>query len=225
MYAATLLLRLHKLFTECIENMTLNPPPMYQAHVVLIPQPGKHRSHCTPYRPISLLNNDLKIPTKTLDTRLMQILPNLLSIDQTGFMPGKSSDINIRGVFTHLQLPSADSTSRIMAALDIEKAFHSVAWSYMHKVLELMAFGPEFRNWVKLLYSSPTAQIKLGGELSAFLGWEGHVPGMSTLASFICYSDVASGNSSKEGSCSGWNPGRNISGKNSYVRRQAHIIS
>lgn len=87
----------------------------------------------------------------------MQILPNLLSIDQTVLMPGTSTDINIHRVFTHLQLPSAYSTSRIVAALDIEKAFDSLAWSYMHMVLELMAFRPEFRNWVKLLYSSPTA--------------------------------------------------------------------
>lgn len=77
----TLAPRLHKLFADFIENMTLTPS-MYQAHVILILKPGKYRSHCASYRPISLINYDLKILTTILATRLMQILPNLLSIDQ-----------------------------------------------------------------------------------------------------------------------------------------------
>lgn len=51
-------------------------------------------------------------------------------------------------------------------ALDIEKAFDSVAWPYMLPVLETMGFTPEFLKLVQLLYSCPSAQVKLGGELS-----------------------------------------------------------
>lgn len=40
-----------------------------------------------------------------------------------GFMPSKSSEINLRRVLTHLQLPSATQTRRVLVALDIEKAF------------------------------------------------------------------------------------------------------
>lgn len=143
------------------------PPSMYQAHIVLIPKPGKDISLCAFYRPISLLNYDLKILTKILATRLRTILPSLINIDQTGFMPGKSTDINLRRVFTHLQLPPTESSTRVMVTLDIEKALDSVAWPFMSTVLEVMGFGEVFRRWIDILYKDPTAQIKLGGALSA----------------------------------------------------------
>lgn len=66
---------------------------------------------------------------------------------------------------THLQLPSDNSYSRVLVKLDIEKAFDSVNWFYMSAVLEVIGFGPRFRNWIKILYKAPLAQIKLGGEL------------------------------------------------------------
>lgn len=161
MYAPTLAPKLHSLYADYFERMML-PPSMHQAHIVLIPKPGKDHSKCISCRPISLLNYDLKILTKILATRLMKVIPNLLSIEQTGFIPGKSTDINIRRVFTHLQLPSIDSTSRVLATLVIEKAFDSIAWPYMHAVLESMGFRPVFLKWVQLLYLSLKVQIQVG---------------------------------------------------------------
>lgn len=57
-------------------------------------------------RPISLLYYDFKILTKVLVSRVIKILLSLINIDQMDFMPGKSTDINLRRVLTHLQLPS-----------------------------------------------------------------------------------------------------------------------
>lgn len=82
-------------------------------------------------------------------------------------MPGKSTDLNIPRVFTHLQLPSEEQGTRVLVALDLEKAFGSVAWPYMTEVLKLYGFGPLFCEWIQLLYQKPVAQIKLGGTLSS----------------------------------------------------------
>lgn len=96
--------RLCMAFSESYESQSL-PTSMYQAHIILIPKSGKDFKYCASHRPISLLNYALKVLTKVLATRLAKILPSLVSIDQTGFIPGKSTDINLRRVLTHLQLP------------------------------------------------------------------------------------------------------------------------
>uniref|UniRef100_A0A8C4TCL9 Reverse transcriptase domain-containing protein n=1 Tax=Erpetoichthys calabaricus TaxID=27687 RepID=A0A8C4TCL9_ERPCA len=41
---------------------------------------------CASYRPISLLNNDVKILSKALGRRIEKILPSVISQDQTGFI-------------------------------------------------------------------------------------------------------------------------------------------
>lgn len=76
----------------------------------------------------------------------MKILPSLVCIDRTGFMPGKSTDINLHRVLTHMPLPSSTSKSRVLVMLDIEKAFDSMEWAYTAAVLEVMTFGPYFRK-------------------------------------------------------------------------------
>ena len=35
--------------------------------------------------------------------------------------------------------------------LDFEKAFDSVEWKYMYKILEKFNFGPSFQNWLKCI--------------------------------------------------------------------------
>ena len=37
----------------------------------------------------------------------------------------------------------------ILLMLDFEKAFDSIEWNYMHKILKRFNFGPSFQNWVK----------------------------------------------------------------------------
>lgn len=94
-YADLLVSKLHQLFAHCLEAGRL-PDSMYQAQIVLLPNPGKDLTCCSSYRPISLMNYDFKILAKVLANRIMKVLPSLNNIDQTGFMPGKSTDINIQ---------------------------------------------------------------------------------------------------------------------------------
>lgn len=171
-YATLIAPKLLQLYADCKERLSLTSS-MSQAHIVLIPKPGKDKNQCASYRQISLLNYDFKILTKILATRLQKILPSVVNINQTGFVQGKSVDINLRKVFTHIHLPPSETSSGVLVALDIEKAFDLVAWSYMLFVLETMEFGIEFRRWIDILYRSPMAQIKLGGALSSpfAIGW------------------------------------------------------
>lgn len=78
------------------------PRSISEAVVVVLPKPGKNPELCSSYRPISLLNVDLKILSKVLAGCLNSVITALIHPDQTGFMPGRGTDINIRRLLTHL---------------------------------------------------------------------------------------------------------------------------
>ena len=48
------------------------------------------------WRPISLLNVDYKIATKTVAARIAKVLPSLIHEDQTGYIKGRFIGQNIR---------------------------------------------------------------------------------------------------------------------------------
>lgn len=65
---------------------------MMDTNISLILKKGRPSEDCSSYRPIALLNVDRKI----LARRLEQVLPDLISMDQTGFIQGRNSCNNIR---------------------------------------------------------------------------------------------------------------------------------
>ena len=60
----------------------------------------------------------------------------------------------------HQAVPAA------LLSLDQEKAFDRVEWPFLEKVLEQMDFGPSFRRWVSLLYTSVNSAVSVNGHLS-----------------------------------------------------------
>lgn len=50
-------------------------------------------------------------------------------------------------------------------SLDAEKAFHRVAWDYMAEVLKTLGYQDHVLHFILVLYSSPTARLKVNSDL------------------------------------------------------------
>uniref|UniRef100_A0A803JQP7 Reverse transcriptase domain-containing protein n=1 Tax=Xenopus tropicalis TaxID=8364 RepID=A0A803JQP7_XENTR len=134
--------------------------------IVLILKPGKDPTECASYRPISLINSDAKILAKILATRLAPVLHKVIKPDQTGFMPGKSTDINIRRLYNNLSITHSNAGNRIIASLDNEKAFDSVEWPYLWGTMKRVGIPPTYIQWVKALYAHPLARVRTNFKVS-----------------------------------------------------------
>lgn len=93
-YSEILIPELLLLFNHIFDTETL-PDSLRQAVIIVIPKPGKDPHHLESYRPISLLQADIKILAKILSMRLNQSILSLINSDQTGFMPGMNTAMNL----------------------------------------------------------------------------------------------------------------------------------
>uniref|UniRef100_A0A8C5LPX2 Reverse transcriptase domain-containing protein n=1 Tax=Leptobrachium leishanense TaxID=445787 RepID=A0A8C5LPX2_9ANUR len=152
-------------FNSILEEGTFHPSAL-AATISLLPKPGKDLLYSSSYRPISLLNTDVKLLARVLANRLQKHLPGLVDLDQVGFIPGREARDATTRVINAICLAHNDKTPLLLLSTDAEKAFDRALWPYLHKVLEGFGLGEGFLKWITALYSVPTARIRVNGALT-----------------------------------------------------------
>ena len=153
-------------FRESLSSQSL-PQTMREATISLILKKDKDPVQCGSYRPISLLNTDVKILAKCLALRLELHLPSIISTDQTGFIKNRYSFFNIRRLMNILYSPPSPDVPEIVLSLDSQKAFDRVEYDYLFCTLERFGFGAKFISYIKTLYSSPMAAVRTNSNISS----------------------------------------------------------
>ena len=77
------------------------------------------------YRPISMLNVDVKLLGKILAKRLNEIIGTLIHRDQVGFMPKRQAGDNIRRASLLAHIAKKRGIPACFLSLDIKQAFDS----------------------------------------------------------------------------------------------------
>ena len=109
--------------------------PINKSYIVLLPKKaGANRPEN--FRPISLQNSCLKFLTKCLTLRLRPLVPVLVHPDETGFISSRSIPENIVYATDIVQSCHKRAAPTVVFKLDFRKAFDSISWDALDRVLE-----------------------------------------------------------------------------------------
>ena len=134
-----------------------------QAIIKLLEKKERDRRYIKNWRPISLLNVDVKIASRAIALRLEKVLPDIISTDQYAYIKGRTIFDAARTIDDIMEYTKLTKTSGIMTAFDFEKAFDSISWTFLIKTLESFGFGESFINWVKTLYTNISSCVLNNG--------------------------------------------------------------
>jgi ribonuclease HI len=142
--------------------------------VVLIPK-VQNPEKLKDLRPISLCNVVYKLISKVLANRLKKILGDLISPNQSAFVPGRliSDNTILAYEMYHFMRKQKRGRKHYMAVkLDMSKAYDRVEWPFLRGVMEKLGFCGTFIELVMKCVSTVSYKFKINGQLS-----EAVVPG------------------------------------------------
>lgn len=118
------------------------------------------------WRPISLLNVDYKIVSKSMCIRLKKVLPYIIDIDQTCAIINRSIIDSLHTLRNVVEYCEQKKVKCALICIDQMKAFDRVEHSYLFQVLKAFGFGPSFIGWIQLLYKNIKSAVMTNGFIS-----------------------------------------------------------
>ena len=139
-----------------------------QAIIKLLEKRDKDKRYIENWRPISLLNVDTKIVSKSLASRFLPVLPSIISSDQTAYVKGRYIGESIRLISDILDISNKLSIPGYMLTVDLQKAFDSIDHVFLVACLEKFGFGNNFIEWISILLKDNESCISNGGHTTKY---------------------------------------------------------
>ena len=147
-------------------NSNLSMTDINKTNISLIPKTNQP-TKMTEFRPISLCNTTYKIISKVLANRLKDILPNIISKNQSAFTPNRliMNNVLVAFEFMHYLNHKKEGKENYMSIkLDMSKAFDRVEWSFIKGVMEKLGFAEKWIDIIMNCVSSVSYSVLISGE-------------------------------------------------------------
>jgi len=139
-------------------------PSNYNSNTLILIPKNPNAYSIDQYRPIALAIFKFKIITKVLADRLSQILPSIISKEQRGFI--RSRNIKDCIALTSEAINVLDkrcSGGNLALKIDVSKAFDTLSWEFLIKILKGFGFHQTFCNWIIYILHSSNISISING--------------------------------------------------------------
>jgi len=143
-------------------------PNFNSNNIVLIPKTN-HAGTVSDYRPIAIANFKFKIISKILADRLSVFMPSIISTQQRGFIKGRSIKDCICLTSEAINVLNKKSFGGNLALkIDIAKAFDTLDWRFLLRVLKCFGFCDKFCKWISTILHSARLSVSINGKLHGF---------------------------------------------------------
>ncbi|KAH9659015.1 reverse transcriptase domain-containing protein [Citrus sinensis] len=150
--------RKRKLLTRIEINRTL---------LVLIPKVD-HPTSLKMFQPISLCTVLYKTMTKIIANRLQALLPDLISPQQTSFVPGRhiTENIVIAQEVIHTMKKNVVGKRMMAVKVDLEKAYDRLRWCFIQETLKEVGLLERFIHLIMEYLSTAQMNVLWNGEMT-----------------------------------------------------------
>lgn len=116
---------------------------------------------CSNYRTVSLVSHASKVLLHIIHNRLKSFLMPEIAEEQCGFVPGKGTREQILNVRQIIEKAREFNLKAYLCFVDYTKAFDSVNWEALWKILDRMGVPEHLSMAIRNLYQHNTATVKV----------------------------------------------------------------
>ena len=153
----------------CTAFTTGQLPELMQQGIITLIHKGKglDRTLLSSYRPITLLNADIKLLGKALVNRWGPQCNSIIGPTQTGFLPNRWIGDNVLSHLEQIDYMAESGQQGVSCHLDWKSAFDAVDRQWTLRVMHTFGFPQQAVRWASVLLQNTTCRVMYNGCLTA----------------------------------------------------------